>query len=381
MLRRLLSLPFAGHPISTSVNIDNSGTLTVSAIVSAGSASLDYDRIRPVRIWLYCLAAFVLLIVVVGGGTRLTESGLSITSWKPISGIIPPLSAADWQAEFEAYQQIPQYRLVESWMGVDEFKSIFWWEWGHRFLARMLGFAFAIPFAIFLIQRRIPKSLVWPMTGLFVAGAFQGFLGWWMVSSGLSELTSVSQYRLAAHLCAASILMMALVWVARTLEPPVSGVVPSRGWTIANWVLVALLFIQIGAGALVAGLDAGFIYNTWPLIDGAIVPGGLFTIDPAWRNIFENILTVQFNHRSLAYLITIYALVLWWRGRKGPGFAGVHAWLPRIAVLIVLQVAVGITTLLSVVNIPVALVHQALAFTLVAMVVAYLSDMHRISVR
>ncbi|MEQ8165293.1 MAG: COX15/CtaA family protein, partial [Alphaproteobacteria bacterium] len=154
-----------------------------------------------------------------------------------------------------------------------------------------------------------------------------------------------------------------------------------RGWLLANWVLVGLLFVQIGAGALVAGLDAGFIYNTWPLIDGAIVPGGLFTIDPAWRNLFENILTVQFNHRNLGYLITIYALVLWWRGRKSPGFADVHAWLPRIAVLIALQVVVGITTLLSVVNIPIALVHQALAFTLVSMVVAYLSDMRRLSLR
>ncbi len=381
MLRRLLSLPFAGHPISTSVKIDNSGTFTVSAIATSTPASLDYDRIKPVRIWLYCLAAFVLLIVIVGGGTRLTESGLSITNWRPISGIIPPLSAADWQVEFEAYQQIPQFALVASWMGVEEFKTIFWWEWGHRFLARMLGFAFAIPFVIFLLQRRIPKSLVWPMAGLFVAGAFQGFLGWWMVSSGLSELTSVSQYRLAAHLSAASVLMMALVWVARTLEPPAVGTSPSRGWLVAVWALVGLLFLQIGAGALVAGLDAGFIYNTWPLIDGAIIPDGLFAIDPAWKNAFENILAVQFNHRNLAYLITIYALILWWRGRKNSGTSGVHAWMPRIALLVVLQVGVGIATLLSVVNIPVALVHQGLAFTLISMAVAYLSDMYRLSER
>lgn len=353
----------------------------MSAIASAAPKALDHDRLKPVRIWLYALAAMVLLIVIVGGGTRLTESGLSITSWRPISGIIPPLSDADWQAEFEAYQQIPQYGLVESWMGVDEFKYIFWWEWGHRFLARMLGVAFAIPFVIFVVQRRIPKSLIWPMAGLFVAGGFQGFLGWWMVSSGLSELTSVSQYRLAAHLTAASVLMMALIWVARMLEPPIIGVKPQRGWVLANWGLVALLFIQIGAGALVAGLDAGFIYNTWPLIDGAVIPGGLFAMDPAWRNVFENMLTVQFNHRNLAYLITIYALVLWWVGRTNPGFSGVHKWLPRIAALVVLQVGVGIVTLLSVVNIPIALVHQGLAFTLISMVVAYLSDMKRLSVR
>ncbi|WP_245944927.1 COX15/CtaA family protein [Pelagibacterium lacus] len=336
---------------------------------------------KPVRIWLYCLAAFVLLIVVVGGATRLTESGLSITSWRPISGIIPPLSDADWQIEFQAYQQIPQYGLVEAWMGMDDFKFIFWWEWGHRFLARMLGFAFAVPFVIFLIQKRIPRTMVWPMVGLFLAGAFQGFLGWWMVSSGLSELTSVSQYRLAAHLMAACVLMMALVWVARTLEPVDAGERPGTGWMVANWGLVALVFLQIGAGALVAGLNAGLIYNTWPLMDGAIIPSGLFSLDPAWRNMFEHLMTVQFNHRNLAYLVALYAVIVCWVGRKSFGFSGVHRWVPRIGVLVILQVGVGIATLLSVVNIPIALVHQALAFTIAAMVVAYLSDMHRLSRR
>lgn len=353
----------------------------MSAIATVGSPTLDYDRLKPVRVWLYCLALFVLLIVVVGGGTRLTESGLSITSWDPISGVIPPLSDAAWQAEFRAYQQIPQYQLVEAWMDVQDFKYIFWWEWGHRLLARTLGVAFAIPFAIFLFQRRIPIRLVWPMAGLFVAGGFQGFLGWWMVSSGLSELTSVSQYRLAAHLCAASILMMALVWVARSLEPPATGSKPSRGWRAAVWGLAVLVFIQIGAGALVAGLDAGFIYNTWPLMDGTFIPGGLFSMAPAWLNVFEDVMTVQFNHRMVAYLITIYALVLWWKGRQALGFSGVHGWLPRIALLVLLQVTAGITTLLSVVNIPIALVHQALAFSLAATIVAYLSDMHVVSRR
>ena len=353
----------------------------MSAIASSGSPALDHARIKPVRIWLYCLAAFVLLIVLVGGATRLTESGLSITSWKPVSGIIPPLSDADWRAEFEAYQQIPQFGLVESWMGVDEFKLIFWWEWIHRLLARLLGFAFAIPFVIFVAQRRIPKSLVWPLAGLFVLGGFQGFLGWWMVSSGLSELTSVSQYRLAAHLCAACALMLALVWVARHLEPPVEGERPGRGWVLACWGLFCLIFMQIAAGALVAGLDAGLIYNTWPLMDGAIIPNGLFALDPAWRNIFESLLTVQFNHRVIAYLIAAYALLLWAVGRKKPAGSRVHIWLPVIAVAVLFQVFLGIGTLLSVVNIPIALGHQALAFILIGTVMAYLADMHRISMR
>lgn len=351
--------------------------------LSSPRETLDYVRLRPVRIWLYILAAFVLVMVLVGGATRLTESGLSITSWKPISGIIPPLSDADWQAEFEAYQQIPQYHEhFAGWMGVEEFKLIFWWEWLHRFLGRMLGFAFAIPFVVFLVQRRIPKSLIWPLAGLFVLGGFQGVLGWWMVSSGLSELTSVSQYRLAAHLSAACVLLLALVWVARGLEPPIrEGRAPSRGWVLANWGLALLLFLQIAAGAFVAGLNAGMSHNTWPLMDGHLIPNGLFIMEPAWINMFENVMTVQFNHRKLAYLITLYVGLMWWFGRKSPGFDGVHGWMPRIAIITLLQVVLGIATLLSVVNIPLALGHQALAFMLIAMVVAYLVDMKRLSLR
>lgn len=332
------------------------------------------------RIWLYVLAGMVLLMVLVGGATRLTESGLSITSWRPLSGIIPPLSDADWQAEFEAYRQIPQYQQEFSgWMGVEEFKLIFWWEWIHRFLGRMLGFAFAIPFAIFIVQKRIPRSLVWPLAGLFVLGGFQGFLGWWMVSSGLSELTSVSQYRLAAHLGAACVLWLALIWVARGLEPPAGGSKPSSGWIFAAWGLLGLLFLQIVAGAFVAGLDAGSSHNTWPLMDGQLIPSGMFVMQPFWANLFENVMTVQFNHRKLAYLITAYVALMWWFGRKSPGFEGVNGWMPRIAIMTFLQVVLGIATLLTVVNLPLALGHQALAFMLIGMVAAYLADIKRVS--
>lgn len=335
------------------------------------------DSLRPVRLWLYGLAAFVLLILVVGGITRLTESGLSITSWKPVSGIVPPLSDADWQAEFEAYKQIPQYSILNSWMSLDDFKVIFFWEWLHRLLGRLLGFLFIVPFAVFLIQKRLPRTLAWPLFGLFLLGGFQGFLGWWMVSSGLSELTSVSQYRLAAHLSAAALLFMALIYVPRAITPGRVGGMARRGDFAFAIVLLVLLFTQIAAGAFVAGLDAGMGYNTWPLMDGALVPDGLGAMQPAWRNLFENALTVQFNHRLIAYAIVVYVgIALWLRARAG-GFAGAHAWLIGIAGVVLAQVGLGIATLLLAVPLPLAVAHQAMAFILAGMTVLYIADMQR----
>ncbi|WIY54038.1 COX15/CtaA family protein [Devosia sp. YIM 151766] len=343
-----------------------------------GQVSFASDRLRPVRIWLYGLAAFVLLIVVVGGITRLTESGLSITSWKPISGTIPPLNEAEWLEEFEAYKQIPQYTYVHSWMDLDDFKFIFFWEWFHRLLARALGLVFLVPFAIFLFQKRLSRDLAWPLAGLFVLGGFQGALGWWMVTSGLTELTSVSQYRLAAHLTAASLLFVALLYVARSLTPGrvLGHVAPFHAVTAV--LLVLMVMFQIAAGAFVAGLDAGMGYQTWPLMDGAIIPKGLFVMDPAWRNLFENALTVQFIHRGLAYLIVAYIGWLIWRRHKDGGFAGVHGWLPRIGLVVLLQVALGIATLLASVPISLAVGHQALAFMLAGLAACYVADLRRV---
>lgn len=335
-------------------------------------AAPQRDRLRPVRIWLYCIALLVLCMVAVGGITRLTGSGLSIVEWKPISGTLPPLSEAEWLADFEAYKQIPQYEYVNKGMSLEEFKFIFFWEWFHRFLGRFIGLAFAVPFLVFLFQKRFSWNLAAPLAGLFILGGFQGGLGWWMVSSGLSQLVSVSQYRLAAHLGAAALLFMALVWVARRLDPrPMTPIRPR--WPIV--VLLALVFVQLIAGAFVAGLDAGMGYNTWPLMDGALIPRGLDVIDPWWKNLFENALTVQFIHRCIAYVVVIYAGFLVWRQARAGGFAGAHGWLPRIGLLILLQVVLGIATLLAMVPIPLALGHQALAFMLCGAIVTYLADM------
>lgn len=346
----------------------------MASIVSSQSEELTRpgDRLKPVRIWLYVMAALVLLMVALGGITRLTDSGLAITEWKPISGTVPPLSDADWQAEFDAYKLIPQYQVLNQGMDLAQFKFIFWWEWAHRFLGRFIGVAFALPFLVFLFQKRFSWSLAAPLASLFVLGGLQGALGWWMVSSGLSELTSVSQYRLAAHLGAACLLFLALIWVARRL-----GAAPELSRTDQRWpamTLLALIFLQILAGAFVAGLDAGKGYNTWPLMDGALIPDGLGAIDPFWRNLFENALTVQFVHRSIAYLIVLYAAFLVWRQSR-LGFSGVNGWLPRIMGLILLQAALGITTLLTSVPLSLALGHQSLAFMLAGAITAWWADL------
>ncbi len=347
--------------------------MPVVSLTSAESvANFTPDRLRPVRIWLYVIALMVLAMVVVGGITRLTDSGLSITEWQPISGTIPPLNDAAWQAEFDNYKQIPQFHVLNQDMTLEGFKFIFWWEWAHRFLGRVIGVVFALPFLVFLVQRRFTWNLAVPLTVLFLLGGLQGAIGWWMVSSGLQDLTSVSQYRLATHLGAALLLFLALIWVARRLGP--ARAVPDDAQRGPVIVLLCLVYLQIIAGAFVAGLDAGMGYNTWPLMDGSLVPSGLDAMDPWWKNIFENALTVQFLHRTIAYVIVLYAAVLWVWKRGAGGFAGANGWLPRIALLIVLQAVLGISTLLLHVPLPLALGHQALAFMLAGATMAWLAD-------
>ncbi len=334
------------------------------------------DILGPVRVWLYILAVAVLAMVALGGVTRLTDSGLSITSWKPVSGIIPPLSEADWLKEFSAYKLIPEFELQNSWMDLAAFKSIFWWEWGHRFWGRLIGLVFAVPFVVFVVQKRLSWRLAPSLLLLFVLGGFQGFLGWWMVSSGLSERVDVSQYRLAAHLGAASLLFVFILWMARTLKPrPVQG--GRAGWRLGLWVLALLVFLQIIMGAFVAGLDAGFAYNTWPLMEGRFVPEGLASMQPGWLNLFENPLTVQFTHRMLAYAIAAYAVLLLLIGAKSVGFFRLDAWFKLILALILAQIGLGILTLLYVIPIFLAVAHQVLAFIVLGTIIAYLADISR----
>lgn len=329
-----------------------------------------------VRMWLFGLCVLIFAMIIVGGATRLTDSGLSITEWKPILGIIPPLGEAAWQEAFSKYQQIPEYQLVNKGMSMADFKAIYWWEWAHRFLGRMIGFAFLLPFLYFWLSGKISKQL-WPkLVVMFVLGGLQGALGWYMVMSGLVERVDVSQYRLAAHLCAAVLIFAYIFWVAMRLRPsPVEDTNGNTNIKISAAVLVASLFLQIALGAFVAGLDAGQGYNTWPLMDGSFIPNGLGAMSPGYLNLFENALTVQFDHRILAYLITAWALghIFFTTRNIGTGPITVGAGLLFISV--VLQVVLGIITLLAKVPIELGLAHQAMAILVFSVALWHLSQL------
>jgi cytochrome c oxidase assembly protein subunit 15 len=317
---------------------------------------------RAIRLWLYAVAALVLATVLVGGATRLTESGLSITEWQPVMGALPPLTEAQWLAEFHKYQEIPQYRELDQGMSLAAFRTIFWWEWTHRLLGRLIGVAFLLPFLWFLWRGWVGPRLRGRLWFIFGLGALQGAVGWWMVASGLADRVEVSQYRLATHLILACAIYVAILWTAQGLddaqhEPMLGGI---RAGAIA---LLVLVLGQIYLGALVAGLRAGHIYNTWPLIDGAFVPDGsrLFFDVPWWRNFFENTLTVQFDHRMLAYAILICALLHAFRVARATGQGPVLTGAVALAAAVTLQALLGIWTLLMVAPISLALLHQAMA--------------------
>ena len=323
----------------------------------------DVARDRTlVRRWLYGVLAMLLALVVVGGATRLTDSGLSITEWEPIHGAIPPLNLAEWEAELEKYRQIPEYQLINRGMSLDEFKVIYWWEWGHRFLARAIGLAFALPLAFFLVTGRIERQLRLPLVGLLALGGLQGLIGWWMVASGLTERTDVSQYRLAAHLAMASLIVAGIAWVARGLRP--SAMPGGSALNLSAGLLAGAVLIQIYLGALVAGMDAGLVYNTWPLMDGAVVPAGLLAADPWWINGFENAKAVQFIDCSFAYVVL--ALAIWHAVRSWRFGDAARAWGIALLALVGWQAVIGITTLLLAVPIGWALLHQLTALVLLA---------------
>ena len=327
-------------------------------------------HLSAIRWWLVSIAVLIAVMVLVGGATRLTESGLSIVEWKPVTGTLPPLNHAQWIQAFEAYKTIPQYRELNVGMSLDEFKTIFWWEWSHRLLGRVIGVAYLLPFLWFLWRGALGADLKRRLWLIFGLGALQGAVGWWMVASGLSQRVEVSQYRLATHLVLALLIFGSIVWALRRLTGrPL--VVASYRLKVTSAAVVVLTFVQLYLGALVAGLRAGKVYNTWPDIDGALIPSAarLFFEVPWWRNLFDNALMVQFAHRMTAYALLALALLHAFdavRSRAGTAAVNGALWL---AAAITLQATLGILTLLYQVPIALALVHQAGAIAVLTLAI------------
>jgi cytochrome c oxidase assembly protein subunit 15 len=342
----------------------------------AARAERIADDRRAVRVWLFAVAALIFAMVGVGGATRLTESGLSITQWKPVTGIIPPLSDADWRDEFARYQQIPQFAKLNRDMTVEGFKTIFWWEWGHRLLARILGVAFIAPALAFWLRGRLRGALgrnVLIATGLL---ALEPIVGWWMVSSGLSELTEVAQERLAVHLLIAAATFGTLIYAGVGTAARRREAAP-RGFAAAAIAFAALVFCQLGLGALVAGLRAGLVYNTWPLMDGRWIPQGVFALTPWPRSFVDDVTTAQFDHRVVAYVVVALALSqAAVAARAAPG-SRLSRRAFALAGLALGQATLGVITLLWVAPIGLALAHQALALLLFGMAMAHVAATRR----
>lgn len=323
---------------------------------------------RAIALWLFAVAALVALMVVIGGLTRLTESGLSMVEWRPVTGWLPPLSEAAWGAEFEKYKQFPEYQKVNAGMTLEGFKNIFWLEYIHRLLGRIIGLAFALPFLWFWLRRAIPVGMKRHLITMFLLGGAQGALGWFMVASGLVDHPDVSHYRLTTHLGLAFFIFAYLLWGGLSLLRRGAMVHWSGGGIAA--ILTLVVFVQILSGGLVAGLNAGLAHNTWPLMDGAFIPNGLLIMQPAWLNVFENAMTVQFQHRMGAYLVAILAVItaVMLKGRAATGLR--HALLTVIA----LQILLGIMTLLHQVPIALGTLHQAGAVAVFGICVALWHD-------
>lgn len=324
------------------------------------------DGQKAVAIWLLVVCGAVFAMVVLGGVTRLTDSGLSIVDWRPITGVLPPLGEGAWREAFARYQEFPEYQKINQGMTLAEFRSIFWFEFAHRLVGRLLGFIFFVPFVWFLVTRRVNRELAPKLAAMFVLGGLQGLLGWFMVKSGLVDRPDVSHLRLTAHLGLAVLIYGYMFWVALGLLSPAPGALPPTDEKVAYLTrgLVPWIFFVILTGGLVAGLDAGFVYNTFPLMDGGLVPGGFLSQAPWPTNFLDNLATVQFDHRWLAILtaVAIAGLWLWARraGLEGRQALGVHFLLAAV----VLQVVLGISTLVLVVPVALAAAHQAGALLL-----------------
>lgn len=320
------------------------------------------DSDKSIAIWLLICCATVFGMVVLGGVTRLTGSGLSMVQWAPIMGILPPLSRDAWQETFNLYQQFPEFQIKNFHMTLDDFKSIFWFEYSHRLLGRGIGIIFFLPFLFFFFTGKVNKSLTPKLLTMFVLGGLQGLMGWYMVKSGLVDDPHVSQYRLTAHLTLAIIIYAYMFWVALDLlSPKTSSVTTVNDPKLVrlSTIITSMVFITIMSGGFVAGTKAGFTFNTFPLMNGQLIPDGLFSIEPIWRNFFENLITVQFDHRVLATALFLLIPAFWLKTRKleleSISKISIHLLLAALA----LQITLGISTLLLIVPVSLAAAHQA----------------------
>ena len=348
------------------------GSADKAPVAKTGSIDKGRGGARGgIRIWLMILFGLVVLMIAVGGLTRLTDSGLSITEWRPFTGAIPPLNAADWQSEFAKYQAIDEFRIQNQWMQLSDFKVIYWWEWGHRQLGRVVGLVWAIGFFWFLLRRQIPTG--WTPRLLFIGalGGMQGAIGWWMVSSGVTSgesMVDVASYRLATHLGLAFVILGFISWYMMMLSRPERALMQARRGKEAKLFglstgLLHFTFLQILIGALVAGIDAGRSYTDWPLMGGQIFPASAFLLEPWWRNIFESPGLVQFVHRVVGYALLAFAVVVWLKGRKSAHPKTQRAFNVAFGVLCA-QIVLGIVTVLYAAPFQIAIVHQLLAVLL-----------------
>ncbi len=323
---------------------------------------------KPIAVWLFICCALVFAMVVVGGVTRLTGSGLSIVEWQPLIGTIPPLSQEDWEVLLEKYRQIPQYEEVNKGMTLDEFKGIFWWEYFHRLLGRAIGIVYFVPFIYFVIRKQVNRPLGFKLLGIFILGGLQGLMGWYMVMSGLVDNIYVSQYRLTAHLGLAFVIYAAMFWVATGLLSAENSLQRDRatlqGLRRFSLSITTLIFIMILSGGLVAGIHAGRAYNTFPLMGGYLIPTDLFILEPWYRNFFENMATVQFDHRMIAWLLAFLIPLFWFKTRKYSLSSSERLACHLLLMMLAVQISLGIATLLLVVPVPLAAAHQAGAMLL-----------------
>jgi len=332
------------------------------ALRAASGPAAERAEARPVAVWLLACCALVFAMVVVGGVTRLTHSGLSITQWQPIVGTLPPLETQAWNEAFLNYQATPEYREVNRGMTLDGFKTIFWWEYAHRLLGRAVGAVFLLPLLWFTLRRKLPKGLGARLLAIFALGGLQGALGWYMVQSGLVDDPRVSQIRLALHLGLAFLIFGAMLWTALSLlrDAPAPDIAREATLRRFAWTLVALVFVMVLAGGLVAGTRAGFAYNSFPLMAGALVPSEIMSIEPWYLNFVNNMATVQFDHRAIAWVLMLAVPLFWWRIARRHGLpASARRGASVLLVLLALQIILGIATLLLVVPLPLAAAHQA----------------------